>query len=108
MPDDPDLRSRALGLEIQVRTSLTQLAIAPDGALEEELSTLDLRLSELDRLRLESEGKLRWPPDAAQRLAVCRLETSRLREGKARRRDAIGKIRLLIPRFPTDTTDRTQ
>jgi len=103
MPDDPVLRSRALSLEIQVRTSLTQLAIASDSTLDEELSALDLQLGELDRLRIQSEGKLRWPPDAAERLAVCQLESRKLREGKTRRRDAIGKIRLLIPRFPADS-----
>ncbi|MEX1256031.1 MAG: hypothetical protein WEG36_00280 [Gemmatimonadota bacterium] len=106
MPDDPDLRNRALELEIQARTTLTQLAIAPDGAMAEELSALDHKLEELDRLRIESEGRLRWPPDAAQRLAVCRLETRKLREGKTRRRDAVGKIRLLIPRFGGETSDR--
>jgi hypothetical protein len=104
MPDDPVLRSRALELEIRIRATLTQLAIAPDGAMSQELADLDRYLSDLDRLRMESgNGGLRWPPDAAERLAVCRVETERLRVGKTRRRDAIGKIRLLIPRFPAES-----
>jgi hypothetical protein len=100
MSEDSGFHRRALELEIQIRSTLTQIAIAREGTMDAELAQLDVKLAKLDALRLESIGKLPWPPDAAERLAVCRAEAKKLAEGKSRRRDTIGKIRLLIPRFP--------
>lgn len=102
MPHDSDHRSRAMELEIRLRSAITELAASDPTSEDAKLAAVESALIALEGLHVETGESLPWPHDTGERLSVCRMEVVRLREGKVRRRDALGKIRLLIPRFSAD------
>jgi len=105
MNEKLDALERALRLEHQLRSHLTELAAATDARLPACLDAVDRSLQELEELQGETHPSLRWSADAATRLSICRREVRRLREGESGRRDVIAKIRLIMPRFSPDIED---
>lgn len=82
--------------EARLRDGIRDLALAPDEDLSEEIASVEAALDALEDL-LDRGVSLPWPDPVRERLGACRLELERLRTGHTSRRDAVGRLRLLVP-----------
>jgi hypothetical protein len=95
-----EIRSRAREIQSRLRERLTRLASAGDDAFDRRVQAVESSLVEYDELLDRDDGRiLPWSPDARDRIARCRMELKHLQFGGTLRRDAIGLIRLVLPRF---------
>lgn len=91
---------RARALEARLRSELTALALADAAAEGGLIRTLEAGIAALEALHIETSDALPWPVDARARMEDSLMTLERLREGRIHRRDAVTRIRLLLPRFP--------
>jgi hypothetical protein len=103
MSGESQIAERALAAQDRLREHLRKLAAATDEVFPAELEAVREALDEYDSLLSDDRGKaLPWPEDARERIARCRVELKQLQAGYVRRKDAIGIVRLVIPRFDKD------
>jgi hypothetical protein len=95
------LEARALAAQERLRGGLRRLAAALDEDVPQELAAVREALDEYDALLSEDleEKTLGWPEDARERISRARVELKHLEAGQAHRRDVVGMVRLVMPRF---------
>ncbi len=91
----PDDSNGLRKLESDLKAGLHAVAAAHDDGLAEEIDRVE---TVLDRYQSFLEGKPDEPEnrDLARRLSAGRLELERLRSGEIARREAVGRIRLIL------------
>lgn len=103
MTTDRELQDRAREAQEGLRTHLRRLAAANDESFAPELQAVRAALDEYDVLLTVDEGRvLSWTEDARERISRCRVELKHLEAGQALRKDVIGMVRLVVPRFEED------
>lgn len=95
------LEARALAAQERLRGGLRRLAVAHDEDLPTALTAVREALDEYDALLTEDlrDKTLGWPEDARERISRARVELKHLEQGRAHRKDVVGMVRLVIPRF---------
>jgi hypothetical protein len=103
MTTDPELQDRAREAQERLRTHLRRLAAANDESFAPELQAVRDALDGFEALLNEDRDRvLPWTEDARERIARCRVELKHLESGQALRKDVIGIVRLVVPRFEKD------
>lgn len=91
-------------LEQELRVRLRALAVARGDAVDPEIEKLRAILDRFDTL-MEGDSGPEVPEDLDRRVAASRLELVKLRSGEVTRRDAIGRIRLILLSTSGSTRD---